>query len=348
MEDHYQQQQQQRHHIANTFDFYRFLILKGASTRVRDFRGKTPDYYAKHQAQLRAKSIIHLANKLNANYQATVLSRTLQAMTFKNSTDLLIGDGDDYKEERDESLFGTQHHNGPFKFEEQKGHQNQTGPSENRESMSVSCTDLSKCTTQRGSTSAGKLGRASGSSKSLTNLNQEDLYIGQEESHDGLEMIESASRELGSSCSNGAGRSSSLCSSPIISDRSQQSNSDEPILKRLIKDRSSRMILDQKRKLLIRRQLNEGKIDQINQLLVEGYGGQLLDEAPVACWNQQCRHYVLKIVPSLLDQLDALHELIATNQFGPMKKMLEQSVSTMARLAVLSNRFVAVALCSPG
>lgn len=108
-------------------DLYQFLVTKGASEAVRDFRGKTAAYYLRHPEQVRVRCILHLANKLNAQYQANLLTKTLKIA-----------------------------HIGPVHFEESEKSSNCERIIHGRESMSLSCGDLVRTETRESDPSSSQ------------------------------------------------------------------------------------------------------------------------------------------------------------------------------------------------
>lgn len=363
---------------------YHFLISKGASLNVTDFRGKTATHYVRHSNQLRLRSIIHLSNKLNANHQANVLSKTLRAASIKvgfQEGENVLEVGDNTTTIMNTTASGQ-------------------GPDKNRESLSTSCKDLSKVsyyqephkdleedTNSHGNTA---LKRSQSTMADNRNFAGSDYHLTPDQTISDNQKIASdenfdesgrllsvgdkqqqkqqqtqvniCERQVSAISSNqnmndeyekekdphnqltpetfSTSSISSLHSSinivndqdhPLQRQEKQFNNSNQTrdcnkqynsIQKRLISDRCSRLIINQTTKLTIRRCLNEGVVDKINDLVAEGYGSYILSEVGVCCWNQNCKRYICNVVPNLLTKLDVLHEMIAENNILAVKKLL--------------------------
>jgi len=293
---------------------YFFLIQKGASQWIKDFQGKTALDYVRHPHQLRSKSIIHLANKLSANYQANILSKTLRAtgsqMAMKESVS---------RETEGLEL-----------------------PIESKGSMSVSCGDLRALGKQVKIEEGGERSTESGVKRSRsTMVDETDELVGIRVCTFGEEQVNIEGQRCGSGqVENKAGTSEDLRErqltpdSPLTlcSELSEVESSDtESAYKKLLAERCQRLIIDQQTKLDIKRRLNEGTVDDVVEMLANGYGDYLLKIAPVSCWNRQCKRYISQVIPRLLVQLDKLHELIATNQLEPIRGLLNKE-PILARL----------------
>lgn len=359
---------------------YHFLVAKGASLMLRDFRGKTPAHYVRHPNQLRAKSVIHLSNKLNANYQANVLSKTLRA----NSEKAPIGG---HLSEEPDREFRSLNDGWHLETSEDVNEIQQLA-SCNRESMSLSCNDLTNfapannkldnssseqrhqhethnltsnqqqldrrrsqstminssndyavrlCTNQRGEVGVNETRETQDRCEQVVSrsVQSEQAPTSSDNQHQNQQPMTGESRSLspisqGSSCSNSIdeARVSGSLTSNKTATRSKTIEQDRsPIvsLKELIGDRwINGMVIDQRTKQIIKRALNDGVIDRINELLADGYGNYLLSEAPTSCWNQQCRRYINQVIPTLLVKLDHLHELIVLNQLTAVKTLLKK------------------------
>lgn len=291
---------------------YQFLVAKGASQRIQDFRAKTAAYYLRHPNQLRSKSIIHLANKLNANYQANVLSKTLRASSSR--AQIVCWEESDELRQVDQLLL-----------------ESRQAPETNRESLSISCHDLS------GSTPTGGWKRPERSKSSAGNDNDELTFEANPQQNQVISDQDSSrvddKQELELTSDNSLSSTGTVRGSSKTEQNSRLNGKAdaENALKQLLADRSESPAMDQKSKQTIRKSLSDGVVDKITELLIEGFGNYLVANANISCWNLHCKRYINNVIPSLLAKVDTLHELIAKNQKLAFKSLVN-SEPILARI----------------
>lgn len=327
---------------------YHFLVSKGASMRLADFKGRTAPHYVRHPNELRLKSIIHLSNKLNANYQANVLSKTLRAAA-NGSHDHLTGCRPFLNQQEMVSL-----------AECVAGADRSGGSIDQRESMSVSCTDLTAAAaaaaaaagpdncklqatklpiTKSHSTFHGRRQHQQTSEElaqgepttttTATTTTTKQLELQLAPTNQLTPTLKPSKLSFISDCNGISSQrpesfgGSDTTSASTMSFEHLSQHDEQQALKQLRLERGHQ-ILGQKDKIRLKRCLNEGIVEKINQLLVEGWGDCLAAQANVSCWNQQCRRYINKVIPDKLDKLDQLHELIARNQLLAIRSLLQQ------------------------
>jgi len=331
---------------TGSFNLFELLLRKGASKKIRDFRGKTAGYYLDYPNELRLKCVLQLASKKNAQYQANVLNRILNSALLDRP---IGGLSSSSKACSSDSLQQFGFH-GPIsssctelrlsKEEEHCQSSRRTNKHESggraRETVrSNSCVGLSDCNeTLRLATECGPL-EDSWPSSSEKETNKGRVRAPLSESGHSLEQkVDSRATVTLSSAS---GRS--LCSSgeeevkeqvDVMQTRqspkrtSGRVSGEEGQLKRLIANRSERPVLNAATKEAISRALKDANMARIQELLMQGFGRELLRQSPVCCWNLHCRRYLNKVVDDLLKLVDVLHEHIATNHLRELKSLLEK------------------------
>lgn len=298
------------HQFKSRNQLYHFLVSKDANQEVQDFRGKTASYYLLNPHQLHAKSVIHLANKLNASYQANVLSKTLKASRELRP---FIDDPN--------SIIVTTDPNSLIEEE----------PDANIRLMSKSQTDLRTCLDESGLDSSSKV-KSRSINENLHEPNRtgiKNIKVNRKSKFD-HKLTAEASTEP--DLSSHEGREDSWLTCSVLASESSGSHLDESsaditvdqAYKNLISERVNGHRLDQQTQKKLLKTLNDGDMDKITELIIEGYGNMIVDEASTSCWNLQCKRYVMNVVPTLLSKLDKLHESIAKNQQDTMKNILTE------------------------
>lgn len=326
---------------------YGFLLAKGASAGIKDFRGKTAANYLQHPKQARVKNVIHLANKLNASYQASVLSRTLRAASAFQQNPILsvrqidqihgsgahddlmpagdqvdLDDGDEHDDDDGASVIEVDCDRCDDLDVGRGGQRKFYGRNGGRESMSLSCNDLHQETSPRVHHQQRRAVPKQQQQPSKPNSE----HLPQQEDDTLNESKENISQTISLRSYDDNVNDNDDSSTTDVS----QSNRTEA-LKQLSLDRCTRPVLDANTKQSITKALRDGTLECINELIFDGYGLYLLNEAPTTCWSQKCKRYIERLVPNLLERVDKLHESIATNDSAAAKTMIH-SEPQLARI----------------